>query len=51
MAIIKMTREEVLTKFQTAKEKKHKCLAELEKRMKATYEKQTGKKADKFFAL
>lgn len=51
MTTKKQTREEVLAKFHAAKNKKQECLAELEMTMKETYEKRTGKKADKFFAL
>lgn len=47
----KITREEALAKFQAAREKKHECLAQLEKSMKDTYKKRTGKEAKKFFAL
>ena len=46
----KKTREEVLTKFQTAKEKKE-CLVQLEKSMKEEYKKRTGKEVENFFAL
>lgn len=47
----KKTREEVLTKFQTAKEKKRECLVQLEKSMKEEYKKRTGKEVENFFAL
>lgn len=47
----KMTKEEALAKFQAAKKKKSECLAQLEKTMKETYKKRTGKEAEKFFAL
>lgn len=47
----KKTREEVLTKFQTAKEKKKECLVQLEKSMKEEYKKRTGKEVENFFAL
>ena len=47
----KKTREEVLTKFQTAKEKKKECLVHLEKSMKEEYKKRTGKEVENFFAL
>lgn len=36
-------REEVLAKFQAAREKKRECLIQLEKSMKETYKKRTGK--------
>ena len=42
----KKTREEVLTKFQTAKEKKKECLVQLEKSMKEEYKKRTGKEVE-----
>lgn len=45
----KKTREEVLTKFQTAKEKKKECLVQLEKSMKEEYKKRTGKEVENFF--
>lgn len=47
----KKTREEVLTKFQTAKEKKKECLVQLEKSMKEEYKKRTDKEVENFFAL
>ncbi|MBR0492979.1 MAG: hypothetical protein IJJ83_04385 [Muribaculaceae bacterium] len=47
----KSKREEVLARFQAARQIKRQCLAELEQSMKATYEKRTGEKADYFFAL
>lgn len=47
----KLDRETALARFQTAKEKKRKCLAQLEKEMKEAYEKRTGQKAGYFFAL
>ncbi|WP_342989176.1 MULTISPECIES: hypothetical protein [Bacteroides] len=47
----KKTREEVLTKFQTAKEKKKEYLVQLEKSMKEEYKKRTGKEVKNFFAL
>lgn len=45
----KKTREEVLTKFQTAKEKKKECLVQLEKSMKEEYKKRTGNGGWKLF--
>ncbi|WP_294588385.1 hypothetical protein [uncultured Bacteroides sp.] len=45
----KITEEEVLAKFQAAKSKKRECLVKLEKTMKETYKKRTGKEAKKFF--
>lgn len=47
----KITKKEALDKFQAAREKKRKCLAQLEKSMKETYKERTGKEAEKFFAL
>lgn len=47
----KITREEALAKLQAAKEKKRKCLKQLEKSMKEIYKKRTGKDAENFFAL
>lgn len=46
-----MTKEETLAKFQAAREKKRECLVRIEKSMKETYKKRTGKEAEKFFAL
>ena len=37
MAKTKITKKEALDKFQAAREKKRKCLAQLEKSMKETY--------------
>ena len=51
MAKTKITKKEALDKFQAAREKKRKCLAQLEKSMKETYKERTGKEAEKFFAL
>ena len=51
MVKTKATKEETLAKFQAAREKKRVCLAKLEKSMKETYKKRTGKEADTFFAL
>lgn len=45
------TREETLSRFQQAKQRKKDCVDRLEKSMKASYEKKTGKTADYFFAL
>lgn len=47
----KKTREEVLVKFQAAKEKKREYLVQLEKSMKEAYKKRTGKEVENFFAL
>lgn len=44
-------REEVLARFQKARQKKRDCIARLEKSLKADYEKRTGKTPDYFFAL
>ena len=44
-------KEEVLARFQEARQKKRDCIARLEKSMKADYEKRTGKTPDYFFAL
>ena len=51
MGKVKITKEEALTKFQAAKDKKRECLKVLEKTMKETYKKRTGKEAESFFAL
>ena len=51
MVKTKAMKEETLAKFQAAREKKRVCLAKLEKSMKETYKKRTGKEADTFFAL
>ena len=51
IAKTKITKKEALDKFQAAREKKRKCLAQLEKSMKETYKERTGKEAEKFFAL
>ncbi len=45
------TKEEVLAKLQAAQEKKRACLSRLEKSMKETYKKRTGKDAESFFAM
>ena len=47
----KITKEEALTRLQAAKNKKRECLKSLEKTMKDTYKKRTGKEAERFFAL
>lgn len=47
MAKTKITKKEALDKFQAAREKKRKCLAQLEKSMKETYKERTGKEAEK----
>lgn len=47
----RITQKEALAKFKSAKEKKHECLASLEKSMKETYKQRTGKEAKTFFAL
>ena len=44
-------KEEVLLRFQKARQKKRECIARLEKSMKDEYEKRTGKTPDYFFAL
>lgn len=46
-----MTREQAIERFQQAQQRKRECIARLEKSMKETYEKRTGKTADYFFAL
>ena len=46
MAKTKITKKEALDKFQAAREKKRKCLAQLEKSMKETYKERTGKEAE-----
>ena len=51
MTKTKITKEEALAKFQAAKEKKRKCLIQLEKPMQETYKKRTGKEGENFFAL
>ena len=51
MGKVKITKEEALSKFQAAKDKKRGCLKLLEKTMKETYKKRTGKEAESFFAL
>ncbi|MGI6231630.1 MAG: hypothetical protein ACOYJF_02120 [Prevotella sp.] len=44
-------REEALARVNAAKRRKREIAAELEKEMKAQYEKETGKKANYFFVL
>lgn len=44
----KIKREEALDKFQAARERKRECLVQLEKSMKETYKKRTGKEAEFF---
>lgn len=46
-----MTKEEVLTRFKAAKEKKRQCVERLEEKMRVTYEKRTGKPAKYTFVL
>lgn len=46
-----MTREEALTRFMAAKEKKRQCVERLEEKMKQTYEQRTGKPAKYSFVL
>lgn len=46
-----MTKEEALTRFQQAKQRKHERIVRLERDMKLAYEKETGKTANYFFAL
>ena len=51
MGKVKITKEEALSKFQAAKDKKRECLKLLEKTMKETYKTRTGIEAESFFAL
>lgn len=51
MQTIKQTREEAMARFMAAKAKKKARIAELEVKMKDEYEKETGLKANYFFAL
>ena len=44
-------KEEMLERFQKARQQKRDCIARLEKSMKETYEQRTGMSADYFFAL
>jgi vacuolar-type H+-ATPase subunit H len=46
-----MTKEEAMTRFMAAKEKKRQCVERLEEKMKQTYEKRTGKPANYTFVL
>lgn len=46
-----MTQEEARKKFSHAVQRKKEVLAELEKSMKESYEKETGLKANYFFAM
>ena len=46
-----LTREEALARFTAARNKKRECVERIEKRMKASYEKQTGMKANYTFVL
>ena len=43
----KITREEAVAKFQSAKEKKRECLKQLEKSMKRIHKEHTGKEAER----
>lgn len=45
------TKEKVLERYRASLTRKRERVAKLEKRMKADYEKQTGKKANYFFSL
>lgn len=47
----KQTREEAMARFMAAKAKKKARIAELEVKMKDEYERETGLKANYFFAL
>lgn len=47
----KITKEDLLAKIKNAQEKKRLCLIQLEKNMKESYKKRTGKDAKNFFAL
>ena len=47
----KLTREEALGRFQASLEKKKAFVAELEKRMRDDYRKETGKEAKSFSVL
>ena len=49
--LIMTAKEEVLLRFQKARQKKRECIARVEKSMKDEYEKRTGKTPDYFFAL
>ena len=40
-----------MNRFMAAKEKKRQCVKQLEEKMKATYEKRTGKSANYTFVL
>lgn len=44
-------REEVLARWEAARERKRTCLARLEKSMRETYKKKTGIEATRFFAI
>lgn len=46
-----MTKEEAMTRFMAAKEKKRQCVARLEEKMKQSYEQRTGKPANYTFVL
>ena len=46
-----MTKEEAMTRFMAAKEKKRQCVAWLEEKMKQSYEQRTDKPANYTFVL
>ena len=46
-----VTRDDILARFQAARQKKRELVARLERDMKAEYEQRTGKTAAYFFAL
>ncbi len=46
-----IAREEVMKRFMEARNKKRECVSRIEKRMKDSYEKRTGKKANYTFVL
>jgi hypothetical protein len=46
-----MTKEEAMARFMAAKEKKRQCVAQLEEKMKQSYEQRTGKPAKYTFVL
>lgn len=47
----KLTRQEAVRRFQTAKQRKAEVLATIENHLKEVYEAETGLKANYFFAM
>lgn len=51
MEKVKLTHQEAVRRFQTAKQRKAEALATIEAHLKKVYEEETGLKANYFFAM